>query len=64
MKLKKILGGNKLNKKNIRDTPKIVIPKGWKVEEFLDTDDSTFAGEEPILTEEVKLVYERDIRKY
>lgn len=42
--------------------PEIVIPVGYRIEELLDTDDSDFSGEEPIIMEEVKLKFERDDR--
>lgn len=48
-----------MKKKNIRDTPVIVIPKGYDVEDLLDTDDNGFQHEEPILVEEVIIRYER-----
>lgn len=47
-------------KKKKHETPEIVIPSGYSVEEMLDTDDSDFEDEQPILTEEVKLRFERE----
>lgn len=47
-----------MKKKATTETPEIVIPKGYRVEDFLDTDDGDFSGEEPILMEEVKLKFE------
>lgn len=49
-----------MNKKKTRDTPEIVIPKGYEPEEFLDTDDEGYADENPILSEEVNISFERD----
>ena len=37
----------------------IVIPHGYKIEDFLDTDDSDF-DEPPVMIKEVKVRYERD----
>ena len=42
-----------------RDTPVIVIPKGYELEDFLDFDGEEFGGGEPTYTEEVKIAYER-----
>lgn len=47
------------NKKQ-REMPVIVIPKGYRIEDFLDTDDSEFEGEAPMFTEEVKIEFERN----
>lgn len=41
-------------------TPVIVIPKGSDFDDYLDTDDSEFEGEEPMFTEEVKIEFERN----
>ena len=48
-----------MNKKNIRDTPVIVIPKGYTVNEMLDFDDEGYENGEPVAVEEVKVVFER-----
>lgn len=47
-----------MNKKNIRDTPVIVIPKGYTVNEMLDFDDEGYENGEPVAVEEVKVVFE------
>lgn len=52
-----------MKKKHIRDTPVIVIPNGYDLEDFLDTDDTGYEHEEPILTEEVVIRYEREANK-
>ena len=44
-----------MKKKHIRDTPEIVIPKGYGIDDLLDFDD-----EEPVLVEEVKVTFERE----
>lgn len=36
----------------------ITVPKGYKLDEILDTDDSEFEGELPIVMGEVRLKYE------
>ncbi len=46
------------NKKE-RAVPEIVIPKGYEIDEILDTDEDDFGDEQPILTEEVKIRFER-----
>lgn len=46
------------NREN-RNEEEIVIPLGYKIEDFLDTDDSDF-DEPPIMIKEVNLRYERD----
>lgn len=48
-----------MNKKNIRDTPVIVIPKGYTVNEMLDFDDEGYENGEPVAVEEVKVVFEQ-----
>ena len=40
--------------------PEIVIPKGYDVEDLLDTNDQGYDFEEPILTEEVKIRFGTD----
>jgi len=49
-----------MNKNKTRDTPEISIPKNYELEDFLDTDDNGYDHEEPILSEEVKITFERD----
>lgn len=46
-------------KKKNNDIPEIVIPKGYEIDEILDTDEDDFGDEQPILTEEVKIRFER-----
>lgn len=46
-----------MNKKNIRDTPVIVIPKGYTMDEMLDFDDEGYENGEPAAVEEVKVVF-------
>ena len=48
-----------MNKKNIRDTPVIVIPKGYTVNEMLDFDDEGYENGEPVRYEEVRVVFEQ-----
>ena len=45
---------NKTDNTNIE----IVIPKGYDIDDIIDTDDSIFDGEEPIYIEEVKIRFE------
>ena len=45
--------------KKINYVPEIVIPKGYEIDEILDTDEDDFGDEQPILTEEVKVRFER-----
>ena len=45
--------------KRIRDTPEIVIPKGYTPEEFLDMESEGYEFGDPILKEEVKIEIER-----
>lgn len=47
-----------MKKKNIRDTPVIVIPKGYESEEIMDFDDEGYENGDPVLVEEVKVVFE------
>ena len=46
-----------MKKNNIRDTPVIVIPKGYTIDEMLDFDDEGYENGEPVAVEEVKVVY-------
>lgn len=46
-------------KKENRKPSELYVPKGYTFEEFYDTDDSEFE-EEPILREEVTIVFEPD----
>ena len=46
-----------MNKKSIRDTPIIVIPKGYTIDERLDFDDEGYENGEPVAVEEVKVIF-------
>lgn len=46
-------------KKKSSVVPEIVIPKGYDIEDIVDTDEDDFGDEQPILTEEVKIRFER-----
>lgn len=46
-------------KKKNNHVPEIVIPKGYDIDEIVDTDEDDFGDEQPILTEEVKIRFER-----
>ena len=48
-----------MKKNSIRDTPVIVIPKGYMVDEMLDFDDKGDENGEPVAVEEVKVVFEQ-----
>lgn len=50
----------KMKKKKIRDTPEIVIPKGYGIDDFLDFDDEGYENGEPAALEEVKVTFERE----
>ncbi|MBD5131764.1 MAG: hypothetical protein HDT28_04125 [Clostridiales bacterium] len=45
-------------KKNSSIVPEVVIPKGYEIDDILDTDEDDFGDEQPILTEEVKIRFE------
>lgn len=47
-----------MNKKNIRDTPVIVIPKGYTIDDLMDFDDEGYENGDPVAVEEVKVVFE------
>ena len=51
-----------MRRKKKRQEPGLVIPKGYALEEMLDTDDAGYGLEKepPAYTEEVKLVFERE----
>ena len=51
-----------MRRKKKRQEPELVIPKGYALEEMLDTDDAGYGLEKepPAYTEEVKLVFERE----
>ena len=46
-------------KKETKNIPEIVVPKGYDIDEILDMTDD-FEDEEPIMREEVILRYERE----
>ena len=47
--------------KQKRETPEIVVPKGYMLTDVVNTDDSVYGFEqEGIYREEVKVKYERD----
>ena len=46
-----------MKKKSIRDTPVIVIPKGYTVDEMLDFDDEGYENGEPVAVEEEVKVF-------
>lgn len=46
--------------KKERTPCEIVIPQGYDVTEYLDTDDTMIEEEPPVLTEEVTLRFERE----
>ena len=49
----------KMNKQKPRDTPEIVVPKGYDLLDLIDTDDGGYGFEdEAIYTEEVKVKIE------
>ena len=43
-----------MKKNNIRDTPVIVIPKGYTIDDLMDFDDEGYENGEPAMVEEVK----------
>lgn len=47
-----------MKKKNIRDTPVIVIPKGYEIDDLMDFDDEGYKNGEPVRCEEVEVVFE------
>ena len=48
-------------KQKQRNNPEIVVPKGYELDDFIDTDDEGYGFDgEAIYREEVKVVYERD----
>ena len=49
----------KMKKQNIRDTPVIVIPKGYTIDDLMDFDDEGYENGEPAMVEEVKVVFEQ-----
>ena len=49
-----------MKKKKIRDTPEIIIPKGYGIDDLFDFDDEGYENGEPALVEEVKVTFERE----
>lgn len=50
--------------KRAREEPEIVVPKGYELEDLIDTDDSGYGfKKEAIYTGEVKVNYERDSKE-
>ena len=48
-----------MNKQKPRDTPEIVVPKGYELTDLIDTDDRGYGFEdEAIYTEEVRVIFE------
>ena len=48
-----------MKKNNIRDTPVIVIPKGYTIDDLMGVDDEGYENGEPAMVEEVKVVFEQ-----
>lgn len=48
-----------MKKKSIRDTPVIVIPKGYEIDDLMDFDDDGYENGEPVRYEEVRVVFEQ-----
>ena len=48
-----------VKKQNIRDTPVIVIPKGYTIDDLMDFDDEGYENGEPAMVEEVEVVFEQ-----
>lgn len=48
-----------MKKNNIRDTPVIVIPKGYTIDDLMDFDDEGYENGKPVAVEEVKIVFEQ-----
>lgn len=49
-------------KKEKQQMPELIIPKGYEFEDLYDVDDTGYEHGEAILTEEVKITFERDDR--
>ena len=47
-----------MKKNNIRDTPVIVIPTDYTIDDLMDFDDEGYENGEPAMVEEVKVVFE------
>ena len=48
-----------MKKNNIRDTPVIVIPKGYTIDDMMAFDDEGYENGEQAMVEEVKVVFEQ-----
>lgn len=48
-----------MKKNNIRNTPVIVIPKGYTIDDLMDFDDEGYENGEPVRYEEVRVVFEQ-----
>ena len=46
-----------MKKQSIRDTPVIVIPKGYTIDDLMDFDDEGYENGDPVAVEEVKVVF-------
>ena len=44
-------------KKRIRDTPKLIVPQGYKFEEIYETDDTGYGYDSPVIEEEVEVSF-------
>ena len=47
-----------MKKETKRETPVIVIPKGYTIDDLMDFDDDGYENGEPAMVEEVKVVFE------
>ena len=47
-----------MRKNNIRDTPVIVIPKDYTIDDLMDFDDDGYENGESVRCEEVEIVFE------
>jgi len=48
-----------MKKETKRETPVIVIPKGYTIDDLMDFDDAGYENGEPVRYEEVKIVFEK-----
>lgn len=48
-----------MRKNNTRDTPVIVFPAGYTIDDLMDFDDEGYENGEPVRCEEVKAVFEQ-----
>ena len=47
-----------MKKKSIRDTPVIVIPKGYTIDDLMDFDDEGYENGEPVSYDELRVFFE------